>query len=259
MRPPPDGTVPEETGHPPLDAMALRPWSTIPIDDNGEPLENLPATLLRLEPHPYQRLGAPYGSGGSPFRLRRGVIERLLEAQNELTKRRVGLRLAIFDAWRPLAVQRFMVRHALVEECGRRGIDPDQPSAGLEEVKLLVARFWALPSEDARTPPPHSTGAAVDLTLADGTCRPVAMGGEIDELGTISEPDHYAAQAAIAPRSAAGCWHRNRLLLHDCLAMAGFAQHPNEWWHFSHGDQLWAWRTGGSAACYGRCPESWAP
>ena len=22
----------------------------------------------------------------------------------------------------------------------------------------------------------------------------------------------------------------------------GFAQHPNEWWHFSYGDQLWAWK-----------------
>ncbi|MEO1402022.1 MAG: D-alanyl-D-alanine dipeptidase, partial [Cyanobacteria bacterium J06635_1] len=22
---------------------------------------------------------------------------------------------------------------------------------------------------------------------------------------------------------------------------AGFGQHPNEWWHFSYGDQLWAW------------------
>jgi D-alanyl-D-alanine dipeptidase len=33
---------------------------------------------------------------------------------------------------------------------------------------------------------------------------------------------------------------------------AGFAQHPNEWWHFSHGDQLWAWRTGQTQAIYGR-------
>lgn len=244
-----------ETGRPPIEAMALRPWSTIPIDDNGEPLEDLPATLLRLEPHPYQLLGAPYGSGASPFRLRRGVIERLLDAQNELFQRSVGLRLAIFDAWRPLAVQRFMVRHALVEECGRRGIDPDQPSAELEEVRLLVGRFWAQPSEDPQTPPPHSTGAAVDLTLADSTCRALAMGGEIDALGAISEPDHYAAEAARVPQSAAARWHRSRLLLRDCLAGAGFAQHPNEWWHFSHGDQLWAWRTGRCVACYGGCHE----
>ncbi|MFM7652374.1 MAG: D-alanyl-D-alanine dipeptidase, partial [Vulcanococcus sp.] len=33
---------------------------------------------------------------------------------------------------------------------------------------------------------------------------------------------------------------------------AGFEQHPNEWWHFSYGDQLWAWRAGQDVACYGR-------
>jgi D-alanyl-D-alanine dipeptidase len=36
----------------------------------------------------------------------------------------------------------------------------------------------------------------------------------------------------------------------------GFAQHPNEWWHFSQGDQLWAWRTGHHQAIYGRCGGS---
>ena len=36
------------------------------------------------------------------------------------------------------------------------------------------------------------------------------------------------------------------------METAGFAQHPNEWWHFSLGDQLWAWRTGGQTARYGR-------
>jgi D-alanyl-D-alanine dipeptidase len=36
------------------------------------------------------------------------------------------------------------------------------------------------------------------------------------------------------------------------MEVAGFAQHPNEWWHFSHGDQLWAWRLGHPSAHYGR-------
>ncbi|MFM7360804.1 MAG: M15 family metallopeptidase [Cyanobium sp.] len=230
--------------------MALRPWSPIPIHDCGEPLEDLPTSLLRLEPHPYQALGAPYGAG-SPFRLRRGVIERLLAAQEDLQSQEPSLRLAIFDGWRPLAVQRFMVRHALEQECARRGLDPDHPCSELEEVRRLVGRFWAPPSEDPATPPPHSTGAAVDLTLADGEGRPLAMGGEIDALGPVSEPAHYAAPAASEPDSEAARWHQRRQLLRDCLGRAGFAQHPNEWWHYSHGDQLWAWRTGGGAARYG--------
>jgi len=31
----------------------------------------------------------------------------------------------------------------------------------------------------------------------------------------------------------------------------GFAQHPNEWWHFSYGDQLWAWKNKKANAIYG--------
>ncbi|MEB3256289.1 MAG: M15 family metallopeptidase [Synechococcaceae cyanobacterium] len=232
--------------------MALRPWSPIPIRDNGEPLDDLPPGLLRLEPHPYQSLGAPYGSGAGPFRLRRGVVARLMEAQVELGRRRPGWRLAIFDAWRPLAVQRFMVRHALLEECQRRGLDPDCPGGALREVEELVGRFWAPPSEDPTTPPPHSTGGVVDLTLADAGGVPVAMGGEIDALGPQSEPEHYAAAAAADPAGPEAEWHRRRRLLSDCLASVGFAQHPNEWWHYSHGDQLWAWRLGRPEACYGR-------
>jgi len=61
--------------------MALRPWSPIPIHDCGEPLETLPSSLWRLEPHPYMVLGAPYGPNGDPFRLRQGVVQRLLQAE----------------------------------------------------------------------------------------------------------------------------------------------------------------------------------
>ncbi|MFM7652618.1 MAG: D-alanyl-D-alanine dipeptidase, partial [Vulcanococcus sp.] len=125
--------------------MALRPWSPIPIADNGEPLLPLPPELLRLDPHPYVAVGAPYGSGGSPFRLRQGVIERLLQAQACLQQLQPGCRLAIFDAWRPLAVQRFMVQHAIAQECAVRGMDPDQPSPQLEAVVAEVGRFWAPP------------------------------------------------------------------------------------------------------------------
>ena len=102
--------------------MALRPWSHIPIADNGEPLLPLPAELQRLEPHPYVAVGAPYGEQGSPFRLRQGVIERLLSAQSHLQQRHPHWRLAVFDAWRPLEVQRFMritlVGHMATEHSG---------------------------------------------------------------------------------------------------------------------------------------------
>ena len=239
-----------------------RPWHGIPIVDNGEPLEPLPSALLRLEPHPYAALGAPYGPGQSPFALRRQVIARLLTAQDALQELAApqlgadGIRLAIFDGWRPIAVQQFMVQHTLAELCSQAGVDPVQPSPERQRLELEVGRFWAPPSHDAATPPPHSTGAAVDLTLADRHGQLLEMGGAIDAIGPVSEPDHYAAAARDNPEALAALWHQRRQWLRMAMEQAGFAQHPNEWWHFSHGDQLWAWRVGASEASYGRAEPS---
>ena len=234
----------------------MRPWSPVPIHDCAEPLLPLPAELLRLEPHPYVTAGAPYGLDACPFRLRQGVIERLLQAQRSLQQRSPACRLAIFDAWRPLAVQRFMVTYAIAEECRQRGVDPQKPGPALDAVEQEVGRFWAPPSDDPATPPPHSTGAAVDLTLASSDGETLDLGSPIDAIGPVSEPDHFAAvaRAAMDPllRAQAALFQERRDLLAAVMLEAGFAQHPNEWWHYSHGDQLWAWRTGHAQAIYGR-------
>lgn len=235
----------------------LRPWSDRRIHECGDPLLALEPDLLCLRPHPYQSVGAPYGDGANPFCLRRGVRDRLIRAQGLLKELEPGLRLAIFDAWRPIAVQAFMVDHAIAEECTQRGLDPsgvDQPQLR-EEVRCLVSRFWAPPSDQPSTPPPHSTGAAVDLTLADDQGRPLEMGGAIDAISSVSEPEYYASPASLDPDSDAARWHRRRCLLASCLASQGFVRHPNEWWHFSYGDQLWAWSTQTTVACYGRIDQ----
>jgi len=236
--------------------VPVRPWSSIPIAPVDEPLEMLPSELLRIEPHPYAAVGAPYGDGASPFRLRQQVVARLLQAQTCLQQQQPQWRLAIFDAWRPLAVQRFMVEHAIQQECDARGIHHQLPSPERDAVVAEVGRFWAPPCEDPAMPPPHSTGAAVDLTLACLDGQLLDLGSPIDAIGAVSEPDHYRR---VAERSAAGdgrtralLFDQRRDLLRQVMEDAGFARHPNEWWHFSWGDQLWAWRTGSPQARYGR-------
>ena len=229
----------------------MRPWSPIPIEDCGEPLQALPPALLRMEPHPYMALGAPYGTSGNPFQLRLGVVQRLLGAQQQLFEHDPSLRLIIFDAWRPIAVQAFMVDHSIVELCRERGVEVRSGHA-FEQVVADVGRFWAAPSRDPATPPPHSTGAAVDLTLSSSDGTPLAMGGEIDAIGAVSEPQHYAGRED----SEARCWHQRRQLLAEVMGAAGFAQHPNEWWHYSFGDQLWAWRKGAAVAVYAEAVNS---
>ena len=229
----------------------MRPWSPIPIEECGEPMQALPPALLRIEPHPYMALGAPYGASGNPFQLRLGVVQRLLDAQQQLVEHDPGLRLSIFDAWRPIAVQAFMVDHSIAELCRERGVEVRSGDA-FDQVVADVGRFWAAPSRDPMTPPPHSTGAAVDLTLSSSDGTPLAMGGEIDAIGAVSEPQHYAGRED----SDAQRWHQRRQLLADVMGAAGFAQHPNEWWHYSFGDQLWAWRKGAAVAVYAEAVNS---
>ena len=229
----------------------MRPWSPIPIEECGEPMQALPPALLRMEPHPYMALGAPYGASGTPFKLRLGVVQRLLDAQQQLVEHDPSLRLSIFDAWRPIAVQAFMVDHSIAELCRERGVEVRSGDA-FDQVVADVGRFWAAPSRDPMTPPPHSTGAAVDLTLSSSDGTPLAMGGEIDAIGAVSEPQHYAGRED----SDAQRWHQRRQLLADVMEASGFAQHPNEWWHYSFGDQLWAWRRGAAVAIYAEAVNS---
>jgi D-alanyl-D-alanine dipeptidase len=220
----------------------MRPWDDVRIEDDKEPLESLESPLISFEaPHPYVSLGAPY-SGASPWVLRRSVKTRLLDAQRRLGERRPGWRLHLLDAWRPLAVQRFMVEYtdALI-----RRAEPHLDDAMRRE---RVLSYWAPPSENPATPPPHSTGAAVDLTLVDAHARPGNMGSPFDEPTGRSHPDHFAHATDANGREA----HAHRRLLLEVMHAAGFVQQPNEWWHFSYGDRSWARANGLTVARYGR-------
>lgn len=161
--------------------LITKPYQTIAIADCGEPLVAIPAEFSRLDPHPYVAVGAPYGDR-SPFFLRSGIVQRLQLAQARLQQRQPTWRLQIFDAYRPIAVQQYMVDHSFAQECQRRGLVPEAiTAAAADSIWQAVYQFWAVPSLDLAMPPPHSTGAAVDLTLIDGAGKAVAMGSEIDQ------------------------------------------------------------------------------
>jgi zinc D-Ala-D-Ala dipeptidase len=215
----------------------MKPYQHLPIQDNAEPLVELPDGFARCAPHAYARLGAPY-TDYSPFVLRQGVIDRLTQAQDCLQTLQPGWRLQIFDAYRPVAVQQFMVDYTFAEVLRDRGwnaneITPAQHQAALAQVH----QFWAIPNLNPLTPPPHSTGGAVDLTLIDVTGQSVDMGSPIDELSPRSYPEHYIGLADPQAQTA----DRHRQILAYCMTQAGFERHYHEWWHFSYGDQLWAW------------------
>ena len=237
--------------------MKLRPWNNLKINECNEPLVSIPESIFRLTPHPYMSLGAPYSIGVDPWVLRPSVLKRLIRAQQYLSDISPHLQLALFDAWRPISVQKFMFNYTIQETCKSKGIDINDLSVNgdINDVIEEVGRFWAKPSSNPLTPPPHSTGAAIDLTLADMTGNPLDLGGKIDFIGAESSPDFYKEDNLGIPCSKHQVFHNRRSLLFSVMDQAGFVQHPNEWWHFSYGDQLWSWLSNQGNPIYGAALE----
>ena len=227
----------------------MKPWYRIPIVDNDEKLISIPTGIDFIEPHPYLALGAPYKSKRSIWSLREDVVSRLVMANEYLQTIYNDYSLILYDSWRPLEVQSYMFYLAFESESNKRGlkIHPNERNSYPEIIKE-VEKFWAYPSFDDNCPPPHSTGGAIDLTIADGAGKLIDMGCESDNMDVSASPEFYKDR--ISTESI--IWDDRRNLLKKVMLKFGFVQHPNEWWHFSYGDQLWAWVNQKRNAIYGK-------
>jgi D-alanyl-D-alanine dipeptidase len=168
--------------------------------------------------------------------LRKTVAEKLAAANKTLAAQ--GLELYVFDAWRPTSVQRYF--H---DEWVPAQLQKQNPELMGDALWAEVEKFWAAPATDPSSPSPHLTGGAVDLTLR-------RIGGGALNFGTpFDDLTEHAALCAFEHLE--GDVRINRRLLFWTLADLGFAFHPNEWWHASYGDQLWAQQTAAPTAFYG--------
>jgi D-alanyl-D-alanine dipeptidase len=176
--------------------------------------------------------------------LRKSVAEKLLRINARVGN--AGLELFLFDAWRPRAVQAYFHDVWMPRELVRR--DPSLAGAALTEE---VERYWAAPSDDADSPAPHATASAVDLTLRWKDGETLWMGSLFDDVTALAHRDRFenleTENFSFSDQEA----RANRRLLHWLMTEEGFAGHPDEWWHFSWGDQLWAALTGAPDAHYG--------
>lgn len=175
--------------------------------------------------------------------VRKSVGARLGMVNDRLKS--AGLGLYLFDAWRPRAVQAYFHDVWMPAEVRRRHPDWDDASVFAE-----VQRYWAAPSESAVRPAPHATGAAVDITIVWDEGAPLFMGSLFDDATSVSATDHFEGGVDLDSFSQLEA-RANRRLLYWLMMEAGFCNHPDEWWHFSYGDQMWAALTGARAAFYG--------
>jgi D-alanyl-D-alanine dipeptidase len=174
--------------------------------------------------------------------LRSGVVAKLGRVNARLSA--AGLELFLFDAWRPKAVQVYFHDRWMPAELKAR-----KPSLSDGELLREVENYWAAPTTDENSPAPHATGAATDLTLRWKGGEQLWMGSLFDDVTKIAHRDHFERELEMCFSDEEA--RANRRLLHWVMTDEGFAGHPDEWWHFSYGDQLWAKLGGHPAALYG--------
>lgn len=141
--------------------------------------------------------------------LLQDVAERLSKAQEMLCKIDPDLHLLIYDALRPVSVQRKMWRALDSIPPKRRGLFVSNP------INRSV----------------HNYGAAVDLTICDASGNALDMGAGFDDIREIAYPSketHYLATGELSEEQVA-----NRKLLRKVMGAQGFTNLPTEWWHFN--------------------------
>jgi zinc D-Ala-D-Ala dipeptidase len=222
----------------PLPALrSTRGWRDVPIEARDEPLVAVADIGAGVREDPaYVKVGLP-GARDACW-LREGVAERLGRAAAALP---AGLTLVVWDGYRAIETQQALYGEYLTELLMAH---PDWPSEALEEA---AARYVSPPLRSVHSPPPHLTGGAVDLTLADGDGRPLDLGTPFDAF--VPEAGARAFEEAGPERQAARDLRRT---LFWAMSAQGFTAYAEEWWHYDHGDQFWGLVTGGPAH-YGPC------
>jgi len=238
--------IPDQTG-----LRRVRPgFRAHPLDRTseffGEPLVDVRGHGIAGENFYHAERNPPYwrridGSIPELF-LRKGVLERLRRVNVRLSAN--GLELFLFDAWRPKAVQTYFHDVWMPGELKAR-----RPELSGDALIREVENYWAAPTVNEDSPAPHATGAATDLTLHWIGGELLWMGSLFDDVTKIAHRDHFERDLEMCFSDEEA--RANRRLLHWVMVEEGFIGHPDEWWHFSYGDQLWARLGGHAAAIYG--------
>ena len=135
------------------------------------------------------------------------AAQKLVTAQRLLKKEHPDLTLVVYDAARPMSVQRKM--WSLV-----RGTDK--------------VNYVSNPSNGGGL---HNYGMAVDVTILDPAGEPLPMGTSFDFFGEEAHTNNE--EALLASGKITRKEFDNRRLLRRIMKSAGFRMIPYEWWHFN--------------------------
>lgn len=149
----------------------------------------------------YRNIKRPY--------LQPDVAERLSKCQDYLMEIDSTLHLLIYDAARPVSVQKLMWD----------ALDTIPP--------VQRGKYVSNPGHRSL----HNLGAAVDITICTNDGVPLDMGADFDEFAKIAYPSmeyHFLKTGALTQEQ-----YDNRLLLRRVMKSQRFRQLQTEWWHYN--------------------------
>lgn len=135
------------------------------------------------------------------------ALESLLKAQQLLKNQHPGYSLIVYDAARPMSVQKKM----------------------WEVVKGTSKNIYV--SNPARGGGLHNYGLAVDVSIVNENGEALPMGTEVDHLGIEAHITNEAELVRSGKISEEA--RKNRLILRQVMKEAGFRTLNSEWWHFN--------------------------
>lgn len=131
----------------------------------------------------------------------------LMQAQKELKQLYPSYSLIIYDAARPMSVQKKMWNVVKGTSKFKYVSNPNH-GGGL-----------------------HNYGLAVDISILDSLGNLLPMGTKVDHLGfeaNITQENELVHTGKISENE-----RQNRILLRTVMKKAGFRPLPSEWWHFN--------------------------
>jgi D-alanyl-D-alanine dipeptidase len=139
--------------------------------------------------------------------LHSDAAKKLIRAQQNLKRECPDCSLLVYDAARPMEVQRQM----------------------WELVKGTKNVYYV--ANPANQNGRHNYGMAVDVTIIDSAGRPLPMGTPFDFFGEEAHTDKEADLVKAGKITEAE--FQNRRLLRRIMQQAGFTTVTSEWWHFN--------------------------
>lgn len=152
-----------------------------------------------------------------------------------------GLQLCLYEGYRSLATQKLIFNQFFYKIKHK---NPEWESSKVhDEACRLVSPITN--QDGSKNRPPHATGGAVDLYLINDE-GVVDMGIKAEDWTQDTDGSLSKTDSTIISDEAI----RHRIIMSEALTAVGLVNYPNEYWHWSYGDRLWAYYLGKPCALY---------